>query len=98
MEVDHIKDVSLTPRVFESLAIDDNAKELIDAVVTSQIESSKSTDIIADKDNGLILLLHGDPGTGKTFTAGSMAEYARKPLYCVTCGDIGQISSRLRNT
>jgi SpoVK/Ycf46/Vps4 family AAA+-type ATPase len=29
------------------------------------------------------------PGTGKTFTAESVAEWAEKPLYRVTCGDIG---------
>jgi SpoVK/Ycf46/Vps4 family AAA+-type ATPase len=35
------------------------------------------------------MLLHGGPGTGKTFTAESVAEIAEKPLYRVTCGDIG---------
>lgn len=35
------------------------------------------------------MLLHGAPGTGKTFTAESVAEMARKPLYPVTCGDLG---------
>lgn len=35
------------------------------------------------------MLLHGPPGTGKTFTAESVAELAEKPLYTVTCGDIG---------
>jgi len=33
--------------------------------------------------------LHGGPGTGKTLTAESVAEIAEKPLYRVTCGDIG---------
>lgn len=65
-------------------------------------------DIIAGKGNGLIILLHGSPGTGKTLTAerceppfskylevaltsclSSVAEIAEKPLYRVTCGDIG---------
>jgi SpoVK/Ycf46/Vps4 family AAA+-type ATPase len=46
-------------------------------------------DIIAGKGNGLIMLLHGGPGTGKTLTAESVAEIAEMPLYNVTCGDIG---------
>ncbi|EUC46495.1 hypothetical protein COCMIDRAFT_92717, partial [Bipolaris oryzae ATCC 44560] len=89
LQVDHIRDVVWNTQAFESLAIDDDAKELLEAVVTNQIVSSKGTDIIADKGNGLIILLHGGPGTGKTFTAKSMADFSKKPLYRVTCGDIG---------
>lgn len=48
-----------------------------------------ATDLIGNKGNGLIMLLYGPPGTGKTFTAESVAEIAKKPLYAVTCGDIG---------
>jgi SpoVK/Ycf46/Vps4 family AAA+-type ATPase len=35
------------------------------------------------------MLLHGGPGTGKTLTAESVAELIGKPLYRVTCGDMG---------
>lgn len=64
-------------------------KELIEALVSKQIAAEASTDLIKNKGSGLIMLLHGSPGTGKTFTAESVAELARKPLYPVTCGDIG---------
>ncbi|KAI1745271.1 hypothetical protein F4680DRAFT_465304 [Xylaria scruposa] len=53
------------------------------------IEAEKSTDLITGKGNGLVMLLHGGPGTGKTLTAESAAEIAERPLYPVTCGDIG---------
>jgi MoxR-like ATPase len=53
------------------------------------ITTSASTDVIEGKGNGLIVLLHGGPGTGKTLTAESVAELTGKPLYRVTCGDIG---------
>lgn len=46
-------------------------------------------DVIEGKGNGLILLLHGGPGTGKTLTAESVAELTHRPLYRVTCGDVG---------
>lgn len=64
-------------------------KDLILALVTNQLSAETSTDVIENKGNGLIMLLHGPPGTGKTFTAESVAEIAKKPLYSVTCGDIG---------
>jgi hypothetical protein len=50
---------------------------------------SASPDIIAGKGQGLLILLHGGPGTGKTLTAESIAETQERPLYRVTCGDIG---------
>lgn len=55
----------------------------------SKLAAEKGTDLIAGKGNGLIVLLHGGPGTGKTFTAERVAEFAKKPLYRVTCGEIG---------
>ena len=45
-------------------------KELVRALVETQQEPAVSTDVIAGKGDGLILLLHGGPGTGKTLTAG----------------------------
>ncbi|KAH8714027.1 P-loop containing nucleoside triphosphate hydrolase protein, partial [Phaeosphaeriaceae sp. PMI808] len=42
------------------------------------------------------------PGTGKTFTAEGVAEFAEKPLLRVTCGDVGTdaevVDQRLRAT
>jgi SpoVK/Ycf46/Vps4 family AAA+-type ATPase len=34
-------------------------------------------------------MLHGPPGTGKTSTVETIATYTGKPLYAITCGDIG---------
>lgn len=70
LQVDQISEVVWNPLAFESLVVDDETKELIQALVTNQLASEKSTDLIAGKGNGLIVLLHGGPGTGKTFTAG----------------------------
>ncbi|KAJ8117091.1 hypothetical protein ONZ43_g4293 [Nemania bipapillata] len=87
--VDNMSEVVWNKDAFESLVVDRKTKRLIRALVSNQIQAEKSTDLIDGKGNGLILLLHGGPGTGKTLTAESVAEIAEKPLYPVTCGDIG---------
>ncbi|KAK1706643.1 hypothetical protein BDP67DRAFT_547794 [Colletotrichum lupini] len=89
VEVDQIRDVAWNDQAFNSLVADEDMKMLILALVTNQIDAKRGTDVIDNKGNGLIMLLHGSPGTGKTFTAESVAEVAKKPLYSVTCGDIG---------
>lgn len=89
LAVDNIHEVVWNEQAFKNLEVDPETKELVFALVTSQLAVEKGTDLIENKGNGLIMLLHGGPGTGKTFTAESVAELARKPLYPVTCGDIG---------
>ncbi|KAI0401355.1 hypothetical protein F4802DRAFT_580426 [Xylaria palmicola] len=89
LNLDLVSDVVWNKDAFESLVLDNKTKRLIRALVSNQLEAEKSTDLISGKGNGLILLLHGGPGTGKTLTAESVAEIAEKPLYPVTCGDIG---------
>lgn len=89
LKVDLIKEVRWNKESFEHLVVEHQTKELIQALVKHQIASEQGTDIVDRKGNGLIILLHGGPGTGKTFTAESVAELAEKPLFRVTCGDIG---------
>ncbi|KAI0860249.1 P-loop containing nucleoside triphosphate hydrolase protein [Xylaria cubensis] len=89
LDVDKVEPVIWNKQAFKHLVIKEKTKRLIQALVSNQIEAEKSTDLITGKGNGLVMLLHGGPGTGKTLTAESVAETAEKPLYPVTCGDIG---------
>lgn len=97
--VDCIHPVSWNKKAYERLVLPSQTKDLVEALVTVRTSqrgvkqgigvSGKRTDITTGKGNGLIMLLHGGPGTGKTLTAESVAEIAEMPLYRVTCGDIG---------
>ncbi|KAI0139830.1 AAA family ATPase [Xylariaceae sp. FL1272] len=92
LQADYITDIQWQTEAFERLVLDQNKKDIIQALVSVHADTvvlNEPHDIIEGKGNGLILLLHGSPGTGKTLTAESIAELTRKPLYRVTCGDIG---------
>ncbi|TDZ55100.1 ATPase family AAA domain-containing protein 3B [Colletotrichum trifolii] len=89
LEVENFHPLTWNKKAFERLVLDQQTKEMIRALVDVQATATKMDDIITGKGNGLIVLLHGSPGTGKTLTAETVAEIAEKPLYRVTCGDIG---------
>ncbi|KAL9105307.1 MAG: hypothetical protein Q9227_009502 [Pyrenula ochraceoflavens] len=46
-------------------------------------------DIVAEKGKGLVILLYGPPGVGKTSTAETVAIAARKPLFSISVADVG---------
>ena len=85
---------------FDDLVIPDEYKRTVKALVQSHALGSRPVghkgtdrqqiDLIRGKGKGLIILLHGVPGVGKTSTAESVASYTGRPLFPITCGDIGQ--------
>ncbi|KAK6216195.1 mitochondrial dynamin GTPase Msp1 [Pestalotiopsis sp. IQ-011] len=80
-----IQDVQWNENAFELLVIEPETKELVEAVVTNRLLAEEHTDLIQGKGNGLFLLIHGQGNT----TSLHVAEVAKRPLYRVTCGDIG---------
>ncbi|CAG8377073.1 unnamed protein product [Penicillium salamii] len=87
--VSQIGMIKWNEKAFDHLVLHSTKKELIRALIKKHDATTESTDVIEGKGNGLILLLHGGPGTGKTLTAESVAELTHRPLYRVTCGDVG---------
>ncbi|KAK1831939.1 aaa family atpase protein [Podospora conica] len=57
----------------------------------SSHQGKVSMDLVQGKGKGCIILLHGVPGVGKTSTAECVASYTQRPLYPITCGDIGYV-------
>lgn len=101
LSVSNIKSIRWNKQPYEDLVLPEGTKHLVKALVTIRASSIKKKkedanfDIISGKGNGLIMLFHGSPGTGKTLTAESVAEIAEMPLYPITCGDIGTDPERV---
>ena len=65
---------------------------------TAQKTVERQMDLVRGKGKGLIILLHGEPGVGKTSTAECVAEITHRPLFQVTCGDIGDSADVVEKT
>ena len=88
--VDQITPIKFSDSAFQSLVLPNEQKELILAFVESQVKhKDEFDDIIEGKGRGMIMLLSGPPGVGKTLTAESVAENMRVPLYMMSAGDLG---------
>ncbi|KAF7349249.1 AAA family ATPase [Mycena sanguinolenta] len=95
--IENYSDIVWNEASFDRLVLPETSKTLIRALVSShlRVEESKFDDIIKGKGRGLVTVLHGSPGVGKTLTAECIAEYTRRPLYVVSSGDLGTSASRL---
>jgi hypothetical protein len=103
VDIQNLKFIEPQADVFKSLKIDNSYKAMVKGLVSShfakkQFEtahhnvsraSSQNQDIIHGKGRGLVVLLHGVPGVGKTATAEAVAMEYSKPLFAITCGDLG---------
>ena len=102
LDISTVKDVdySTGERGFQDLQLPKGHKETVLAMVqnhkqgsqgsgTQKHTSAPSMDLVRGKGKGLVMLLHGEPGVGKTSTAECVADYTKSPLFPVTCGDIG---------
>ena len=71
LNIETIEPVKWNQMAFDRLVLEEKSKELIKALVTVHVSTNKMGDIISGKGTGLIILLHGSPGVGKTLTAGN---------------------------
>ncbi|XXG93940.1 hypothetical protein Hte_000190 [Hypoxylon texense] len=59
------------------------------SVLKEGVRQTSEVDLVKGKGKGCIILIHGAPGVGKTSTAECVAAYTKRPLFPITCGDIG---------
>ncbi|KAF4633671.1 hypothetical protein G7Y89_g4442 [Cudoniella acicularis] len=90
LQLDCVHEITWNDRAFSSLVLPNDTKDLVLAFAQSQIQREQAfDDIIEGKGKGIIMLLSGPPGVGKTLTAEAVAETMRVPLYMMSAGDLG---------
>lgn len=73
-----VHELKYTREAFESLVLPQSVKLLLSSMVREKVDAeTRFDDVIGGKGKGLILLLHGEPGTGKTLTAGKLQHGCR---------------------
>jgi hypothetical protein len=75
-EVDRISEFKYNRRAYESLALDSSQKSMLISLVMVHAEGIDFDDLVKGKGKGIICLLHGEPGTGKTLTAGMPLDFS----------------------
>ncbi|KAI0902231.1 P-loop containing nucleoside triphosphate hydrolase protein [Annulohypoxylon nitens] len=94
--VDKVAPIEWNEKCFDDLVLDQDTKKTVQAVVATHSSSRDGfDDIVKGKGQGLVCVLHGPPGVGKTLTAECVAEYVKRPLYMVSSGDLGVSSGHL---
>ncbi|KAI4225973.1 MAG: hypothetical protein L6R36_003509 [Xanthoria steineri] len=97
--ISSVGEIKWNNSAFESLVLPSDHKELILALTESQVANKDAfDDVIQGKGRGMIMLLSGPPGVGKTLTAESVAENMRAPLYMMSAGDLGLDSSNVESS
>lgn len=86
--ITNLHEVTYSKGPFDNLVMDKEKKRIIETLVKNH-DSSQNIDIIENKGRGLIFLLYGPPGVGKTLTSEAIADYIERPLYCINICDLG---------
>lgn len=99
--VEHLSPIPFQPQIFNHLVLRDDYKNMIRSLVDAHAgrgESALLTDVVTGKGGGLVIVLHGKPGIGKTLTAEAVSEHLERPLYVVSSGELGVDASRLERS
>ncbi|UKZ54076.1 hypothetical protein TrVGV298_007881 [Trichoderma virens] len=88
--VEEMKEIVWNDDTFSNLVLPGDEKELAWSFIDNKnFANSDFDDFVTDKGRGIIILMFGPPGVGKTYTAEAVAEKGRVPLYAMSAGALG---------
>ncbi|KAH8897599.1 P-loop containing nucleoside triphosphate hydrolase protein [Thozetella sp. PMI_491] len=96
-DVVNLKEIQWKQDVLQQLVLDENEKSLILGLLSlsSSSEQDVLDDVVEGKGKGIVMLLCGPPGVGKTLTAETVSEHLHQPLYRLDVGDLGSYARGL---
>jgi AAA+ superfamily predicted ATPase len=86
----HIHEVHWNRNSINSLVMKEDQKALLQALVTSHDFPENPRDQTKQKGKGLVVLLHGSPGSGKTLTAECCAEITERALLSTSLAELNK--------
>lgn len=95
--LENMQEIKYDLNAFDKLVLKSDMKQIIKTLVEKtdtstkvmkENKDNKIVNVIDNKSDGLIFLLHGDPGVGKTLTAEAVAHHLHRPLYHVNIGTL----------
>lgn len=99
MRIDDLVEVQWSTDAIDRLVLDKRQKRVLSSLISSPVFTEGiDGDVIGWKGKGLVMLLHGAPGTGKTLTAESVCESLKRPLYIVSGGELGVSPQEVENS
>ncbi|KAH9897195.1 hypothetical protein F4778DRAFT_783300 [Xylariomycetidae sp. FL2044] len=107
VDIRHLREIEQVQQPFKVLQIEPDHKYTIESLLVSHFDKKNlakgpgpaipDQDLIRGKGRGVVILLHGAPGVGKTATAEAVAQQYGKPLFAITCGDLGYQPSEVES-
>ena len=83
-------DILWNEEAFQKLVIPGERRRIVHGLVKAHRQDEAAfDDVVENKGKGLVGLLTGSPGVGKTLTAEAVAEVTHRPLYVVSGGELG---------
>jgi DNA polymerase III delta prime subunit len=95
IHVNYLTEYVYDKKLAEKLILPAEQKDLVKMLINHDDKTFK--DIVAGKTGGIVVLLTGLPGVGKTLTAEVYAESEEKALYSIQCSQLGTDPNELED-